>query len=327
VRQNQLYRTHALGNFLTLTQLMAIEPAMLLYLSNANNVKGAPNENFAREFMELFTLGVGNYAEEDVAASARAWTGHNYSSSTGTYTFRASRHDTGAKTFFGTTKNWDGPDIVNEVLRDNAPKRATAARFIAKKLWEFFAHPGAPANVVNELGDVFLAHDLELAPLLRALLTRPEFYATAAREGLVRTPTEFTVAAMYHAGMSAEALGLSWRSESMGQVLFNPPNVSGWKANSYWLNTSALSGRANLAKSVAYTLRKNGGFDFLHAMTTEAAVDHVANLFGIASMSAVTRGALIAAHQAEKNTTKWNEWWAPTNLLTMTMISPEFNMA
>jgi hypothetical protein len=97
VRQNQLYRTHALGNFLTLTQLMAIEPAMLLYLSNANNVKGAPNENFAREFMELFTLGVGNYAEEDVAASARAWTGHNYSSSTGTYTFRASRHDTGPK--------------------------------------------------------------------------------------------------------------------------------------------------------------------------------------------------------------------------------------
>jgi hypothetical protein len=180
---------------------------------------------------------------------------------------------------------------------------------------------------VNELGDVFLAHDLELAPLLRALFTRPEFYATSAREGLVRTPTEFAVAAMYHSGTSAASLGLSWRSESMGQVLFNPPNVSGWKANGYWLNTSALSGRANLATSVAYALRKNGGFDFLYAMPTDAAVDHVANFFGITSMSDVTRGALIAAHQAEKNTTKWDEWWAPTNLLTMTMISPEFNMA
>ena len=327
MRQNQLYRNLAIGNFRDLTQQMAIEPAMLLYLSNVNNVKGAPNENFARELMELFTLGVGNYAEEDVAASARAWTGHNYSSTTGTYLFRPTRHDTGLKTFFGTTKNWDGPDIIDEILRDNAGKKAIAARFITNKLWEFFAHPGAPPDVVSELADVFLANDLAVAPLLRAMFNRPEFYATAAKQGLVRTPTDYSVAVMFHAGQTAQSLGLSWRSESMGQILLNPPNVSGWRANGYWLNTSALSGRANLARQVSSRLRQNGGFDFIHTMATDAAVDHVASYFGITSMSAVTRNALIAAHQAEKNTTRGNEWWAPTNLLTMTMICPEFNMA
>jgi uncharacterized protein (DUF1800 family) len=327
MRQNQLYRDHALGNFFDLTHKMSLEPAMLLYLSNANNVKGSPNENFARELMELFTLGVGNYSEDDVAAAARAWTGHNYDSNTGQYLFRPTRHDTGNKTFFGTTKNWDGPDIINEILRDNAGKRLIAARFITKKLWDQFAHPGAPANVVNELADVFLANNFEVMPLMRALLNRPEFYSEQAKQGLVRTPTEYAIAVMYYTGQTAQSLGLSWRSESMGQILFNPPNVAGWKANSYWLNTSALSGRANLAKSVANTLRKNGGFDFIYTMATDAAVDHVANYLGITNMSSVTRNALIAAHQAEKNTTKGNEWWAPTNLLTMALICPEFHMA
>jgi uncharacterized protein (DUF1800 family) len=327
MRQNQLYRDHALGSFFWLTQNMAIDPAMLLYLSNANNVKGAPNENFARELMELFTLGVGNYTEEDVASAARAWTGHNYDSKTGQYLFRPTRHDTGNKTFFGVTRNWDGPEIITEILVDNAAKRQVMARFISKKLWEFFAHPGAPANVVNELADAFMASNLEIKPLLRALFLRPEFYSATAKEGLVRTPTEYAVAVMFHAGQTAQQLGLSWRAETMGQILFNPPNVAGWKANSYWLNTSALSGRANLAKSVANTLRKNGGFDFIYTMATDAAVDHVANYFGISNMSTVTRNALIAAHQAEKNTTKGNEWWAPTNLLTMVLICPEFHMA
>ena len=124
MRQNQLYRSQGLSNFLSLTQAMSIEPAMLIYLSNATNVKGTPNQNFARELMELFTLGVGNYSEDDVAAAARAWTGHNYNGTTALYEFRPTRHDIGNKTFFGTSKNWDGPDIVNEILRDNLPKQA-----------------------------------------------------------------------------------------------------------------------------------------------------------------------------------------------------------
>ncbi len=325
--QNQLYRTQALGNLVTLTQKMAIEPAMLLYLSGANNVKGAPNENFGRELMELFTLGVGNYTQDDVAAAARAWTGHNYSEFTSAYVFRPAKHDNGNKALFGTTKNWDGPDVINEILRDNVGKRAVAAKLISRKLWEFFAYPGPAQNIVDELAAVLIAANMELKPLLVALFNRSEFYSVAAKQGLVRTPTEFALQLMYRTGLKSDDLGLSWSAERMGQVLLNPPNVSGWKANAYWLNTSALSGRAALARDITWKLRDHEGFDNLYDLTPDAAVDFVATYFGIAPLSSVTRNALIAAHQAQRATVEWDDWWAPTNLLTMAMISPEMNMA
>jgi uncharacterized protein (DUF1800 family) len=326
-RQNQLYRELALGNFLTLTQRMAVEPAMLVYLSNANNRKGSPNQNFARELMELFTLGVGNYTEDDVLAAARAWTGHNADWPGLRYQFFPSRHDTGNKTFFGTTKNWDGPDIVNEILRDNAAKRLIAARLISKKLWAFFAYPGGPTSVINELADVFIANNLEVRPLLRALLNHPEFYSTSARQGLVRTPIEYAVAVSVHTGIAASELGMGWMGDRMGQAPFNPPNVAGWKHNAAWLNTSALSARAQLARGVTWTLRRNDGFGFLNSMSVDAAVDHVAAYFGITSLSAPTRAALVSAQTAERSAQRWASWWSPTNLLTMTMLTPEFHMA
>ncbi len=325
--QNQLYRRLALGNFVQLTQEMSLQPAMLVYLSNSENVKGKPNQNFARELLELFTLGAGNYTEADIEAAARAWTGFNYDYDTQQYVFRPLKHDTGNKTFFGVTAAFTGPQIIDEVLRNNTAKRLVAARFIARKLWEFLAHPGPPAKVVSDLADVFVANDLELKPLLRALLNRPEFYAPAAKQGLVRTPIEWAVALCYHTGLPASATGMSWRGESMGQQMFQPPNVSGWRHNAYWLNTSALNGRADLARSITWRLRQNGGFDHLYAMTVEAAVDHVAAYFGITPLSATTRAALVAAHRAERTAVKGNNWWAPTNLLTMTMLSPEMHMA
>jgi uncharacterized protein (DUF1800 family) len=327
MNQNQLYRTYALGNFLTLTQKMAIEPAMLLYLSGADNVKGAANENFGRELMELFTLGVGNYTQGDVAAAARAWTGHNYDYDTGKYVFRPSDHDTDNKTLFGTTKNWNGPDVINEILHDNVGKRVVAARLIARKLWEFFAYPAPAQNIVDDLANVFIAANLELKPLLVALFNRSEFYSSTAKQGLVRTPTEYALQLMYRTGLKSTDLGLSWSAERMGQVLLNPPNVSGWKANAYWLNTSALSGRAALARDITWRLRDNAGFDNLYGLTSDAAVDFVASYFGVAPLSSVTRAALVVAHQAQRASTQPNDWWAPTNLLTMTMISPEMNMA
>lgn len=325
--QNQLYRRLALGNFVQLTQEMALQPAMLVYLSNGENVKGKPNQNFARELLELFTLGAGNYAESDVEAAARAWTGFNYDWEGEQYVFRALKHDPGDKTFFGVTRAWTGPQLVEEMLRTNPTTRLSAARFIARKLWEFFAHPVPPAGVVDALAAVFVANDMELEPLLRALLTRPEFYAPAAKQGLVRTPTEFLVALSYHTGIPAGALGAAWRGDSMGQQLFQPPNVSGWRHNAYWLNTSALGGRADLARGVTWHLRNDARFDFLYGLGVEEAVDHVAGYFGLHPLSPTTRDALVAAHRAERAATKWNNWWAPTNLLTMAMLSPEMHMA
>ncbi len=324
--QNQLYRTQALGNFRTLTQAMAVEPAMLVYLNNNDNRAGSPNQNFARELMELFTLGVGNYTEADVEAVARAWTGHNADWPEYTYQFFPGRHDGGQKTFFGTERNWNGPDTIDEILRDNVDKRRIAARYITKKLWDFFAYPGGPANVINELAEVFIAADFELQPLMRAVLLRDEFYTAAAMQGLVRTPTEWLVALSYHTGLSPEAIGAFWHGPRMGQALFGPPNVSGWKHNAYWLSTGAVSARASAARDVAHRLRQNDGFDNLHAMSVSAAIDYVADYFAISPLSDATRSALIAAHTAERAAQSWPSWWAPTDLLTMAMLAPEMHM-
>ena len=321
MQQLQMYRENALGNFHTLTQQMAIDRAMLVYLSNAENVKGSPNQNFARELMELFTLGVGNYTETDVEAAARAWTGHNADWPEYVYTFKSNRHDYTNKTFFGTTRAWDGPEIITEILVTNPAKRLIAARYITKKLWEFLAHPIPPAGVVDALAPAFAA-DMNLTNLVREILKRPEFYSVTAKQGLVRTPIEYIVALCYYTGLSAENLGVAWRAETTGQQMYQPPNVAGWKPNAYWLNTSAVAGRADFARSVTWRLRQNNGFNNLYAMTAAAAVDYVANYFGIYPQSATTRNALIAARTAEPN-----QWWAATNLITMTMLAPEFHMA
>ena len=324
--QNQLYRSLALGNLVSLAQQMALEPAMLIYLSNGVNVKAAPNQNFARELMELFLLGVGNYAEDDVVAAARAWTGHNYNTTTHAYEFRPTKHDDGSKTFFGTTKNWNGPDIISEILVDNAPKRLVAARWITRKLWEFLAYPRPADNIVVELADVLIANNMETGALVRALLNRPEFYTLGAKQGLVRTPTEWAAALLSASSKSSAAVGLFGLSAGMGQTVFNPPNVSGWKSNGYWLTTSALSGRAAVAKKVASLMRANGGFDNLYALSAPDSVDFVANVFDVAPLSGLTRQALIDAHAAERAAANGSNSRAVTNLLVMVMLCAEMNV-
>ena len=327
-QQNQLYRDLALGNLHTLTKRMAVEPAMLVYLNNDLNVNGSPNENFARELLELFTLGIGNYTEADVEAAARAWTGHGVGPfGDWTYSFVDDLHDSGMKTFFGISKNWDGPDIIDQVLRDDPTKRRIAARFITNKLWSFFAYPNGPAEVIDSLTDVFVSNGLELKPLLKALLTNPAFYSSTARQGLVRTPTDFLAAIVYHTGVDPVVTDGAWLGEFMGQRLFNPPNVAGWKANAYWLNTSAISGRALAARQVTWNLRSDSRFDYLNTLSVNDAIDATAAMFGITSMSATTRAGLAAAQDNERRARGADSWWAPTNLLTMTMLTPEFNMA
>ena len=327
MQQIQTYRENALGNFHTLTQAMAVDRAMLVYLSNAENVKGSPNQNFARELMELFTLGVGNYTEGDVEASARAWTGYNARWPYYVSTFYPERHDDGQKTFFGTTKAWLGPEIITEILVTNPAKRLIAARFVTKKLWEFLAHPAPPTAALDAIAPVFAA-DMDITNLVRQILNRPEFFSVTAKQGLVRTPIEFIAALCYYTGINPDDLGVAWRAEYTGQQMFQPPNVAGWKANSYWLNTSALAGRADFARSMTWWLRATGrpfAGNVISSKPVPDAVDYVAAFFGIAPLSTTTRNALIAAHQAERSST--TPWAASPNLLTMVMLAPEFHMA
>ena len=328
MEQNQLFRAQGLGNFVTMTQTMSLQPAMLIYLSNGSNVKSAPNQNFARELLELFTLGVGNYAEDDVAAAARAWTGYNYNSTDRVYEYRSSRHDTSIKRFFGIDAAWTGPETITYVLQTNPTTQRIAARLIAKKIWEFLAYLKPSPTLVDELATVFITNNLEIAPLVRAVLLRPEFYSPEAKQGLVRSPTEWVVSMMAHGTQTAAAINGFSYGDRRGRTIFDPPNVAGWKSNSAWMTTSALSGRASVAKKVASLLRANGGFDGLYAMSVTASVDFVINYFGLtATMAANSRQALIDAHQAERSASNGSNSRAVTNLLIMTMLTGEMNVA
>ena len=340
MRQLQTYRENALGNMVTLTQAMCIDPAMLVYLSNAENVKAAPNENFAREVMELFLLGANNgYTQDDVRMVAKAWTGYNAlwndnPAISRDYVFRSTKHDYNASPIFGISKpannGWTGPQVIDEIL--SGSKKLLSATYIATKLWTFLAHPTPPAGVIDAIvttSDFANNHDIK--NLLRVMLNRAEFYLPAAKQGLVRTPIEFFAALCYYCQpMTADDLGLSWQAETTGQQMFNPPNVSGWRPNAYWLHTSGMSGRANIAQRAVWSLMDTGRpFEddtVISSKSTSAAVDFVANFFGL-SLSTVTRNAIIVTHQADRDSHNWWSWYTVGNLLMMVLMSPEMHMS
>ena len=161
-------RTHALGNFRKLALAMLNDGAMQLWLDLAGSDKNSPNENFARELMELFTLGNGAFTEADVVGMARAWTGYNYDRPGEQFIYRPNKHDSGPKTIFGITKDWSGPEAITEIVRGS--RQATCARYLAGKVWSFFAHPAPAAALVDDLAAALKdapeawAHYQRLAP-------------------------------------------------------------------------------------------------------------------------------------------------------------------
>ena len=320
--QNQLYRSKALGKVDELIQTASVHPAMLIYLDNRANAAGWPNENFARELMELFTLGVGNYSEIDVRESARAWTGHTMDTNTWSYQFRGDWHDHGNKTFMGDTRPWDGPQIIQHLLR--GPAQRVAARFLAKKLWSFLAGPTPSDALVDELASAFIAGDMRTKALVRAILVRPEFRSPEVRQGLVRSPFEFIVAALRHSGRSAAEIRPQWLMPGMGQELFRPPNVDGWGTNRYWLSTSASWAKATLADQIGATAGTVGLLEGSEERTPAEAVTVALGTFGIAQPSATTRAAMEQFVRAERSSRKWGE---RSGLVTLALMSPEFQLA
>lgn len=321
--QNQLFRSMGMGSFRALAQAVAINPAMLVYLDNYVNVAGKPNENFARELMELFTLGVNNYTQDDIVASAKAWTGHGLNSARTAYVFTASKHDKTNKTFFGTTKNWDGPDIIEEIC--TGAKKATMARWIAGKLWAFFAYPNPEPQLIEDLAGIFLAStDLDIRTLVRAIFLRPEFYSAKARTGLVRTPVEFVVAAMRYTGISPTVAHPEWYVGAMGQQVFFPPNVAGWPPNGYWINSAAIGARANFARNLTWRAKEAGVLAGTAKMSAPAAVQLAFDTFGITAPSPASRADMERWLLAERSARTGAE---QQNLLTLTMLTPDFQLA
>ncbi len=247
--QNQLFREYALGNIHDLTLHVAQDPAMLRYLDNNVNVAAHPNENFARELMELFTLGIGNYTEADIRESARAFTGWTFRrepDGTGTFYDNARQHDDGSKTFLGRTGNFSGTDIIAIIFTQPA-----AAKFFANRLISFFVYNDPEPQLVDAVAALLVRNRFEVAPVLATLLRSNVFYSTRAYRALVKSPVEFVVGTHQMFNVPTVELTELAALKTMGQVLFYPPNVKGWDGGKAWINSQTVLTRENFANAVA----------------------------------------------------------------------------
>jgi uncharacterized protein (DUF1800 family) len=245
VDQNKHYRSFALGNVRELTLRVSQDPAMLRYLDNAQNVKAHPNENYARELMELFTLGIGNYTETDVRESARSFTGWTVDPRTWSFVDNARQHDDGEKTFLGRSGNVSGREIVETIFMQPA-----AARRFADRLLNFFVYSDPEPALVDAVAALIRRNDFNLQPVVATLLRSNLFYSQRAYRALVKSPVEFIVGTYQLYGIKqSDPIALA-ALRRMGQVLFYPPNVKGWDGGAAWLNSQALLTRANFASGL-----------------------------------------------------------------------------
>ncbi len=246
--QNHLFRTLGMGDFRTLLHNVSVGGAMIKYLDNDRNVAGKPNDNFARELMELFTLGVGHYSETDVIESARAWTGHRIDDDDH-YSFDPNKHDNGTKTFMGQTGNFDGSDIINIILDQ---RRDAHARFLCQKLWSFFVYPvDLNSSEVTDIAATYRVN-LNIRDTLRTIFNHPQFRSERARWALVRSPVEWMVAVMRHSRFDSATAHPEWGISGMGQTPFQPPNVAGWGENEYWISSTAAWAKFHFASRLRY---------------------------------------------------------------------------
>ena len=283
IRQNQLYRTHALGNFRTLALAVSRDPAMLKYLNGNQNFKAHPNENYARELMELFTCGrVGpdgtpNYTEDDVKAGARSFSGWNMRNGN-EFQFAPGNHDDDPKTFMGKTGDFNGDDIVGTLVALPA-----TGYYICRKLFRFFAYSDPEPAVMNALVKTYFDSGYDIKSVVSVILHSTAFYSPKARFALVKSPVEYVVGTIKMTGMTGAVLptldeitddidaaqiettarrrrpgnamgrlaALAYAFRTMGQDILAPPNVKGWDGGPKWINTDTIQARGKFAASLA----------------------------------------------------------------------------
>jgi uncharacterized protein (DUF1800 family) len=242
VHQIELYRDLGRGSFRELLHRASREPAMLQYLNAAQNKKQAPNENFAREVMELFTLGPGHYREDDVREAARAFTGWQLRN--GEFFFNRKQHDGGEKSFLGKRGEFRGEDVLDILLEHEA-----TAEFVARKLFTFFAHEEPGDAIVAGLAAGLRGSDYDVAALLKTLFRSRAFYAVESLGAQIKSPVEFVVSTVRRLAVAPPSGAfLAEAAAALGQDLLNPPNVKGWDGGFAWVSSSTLILRANLAR-------------------------------------------------------------------------------
>jgi len=241
--QNETFRRYASGNWLTMLTAISKDPAMLIWLDQAQSRKEHPNENFAREVMELFALGEGHYTEKDVTEAARALTGWSYDRFTQEYVNRPRLHDSGNKTFLGRSGFLTGNDVLEQIVA-----HPQAGRFIVAKLWGYFASDNAPQGLIDDFTSVFRKNGNEFKPLLKAMFRSEAFYSDSVIRSQVKSPVQWLVSSvrMLEAELPPPMLS-SNALRLLGQDLFAPPNVKGWDGGLAWITTNNLLNRYNLA--------------------------------------------------------------------------------
>lgn len=242
-QHNQLLREHGAGSFSALLYGIAHDPAMIRYLDNNSNVKGHANENLAREIMELFSMGANQgYTETDIRAAARALTGYTFDPQSGQFRFLGGNHDETAKKVFGQEGNWTGDDVVKLILEQPA-----TSRYIARRLIEFFALSEPTPDQVESVAALLRAHNYELSPVLSNLFLSEAFYSPQAMGTQIKCPVQLAVGTLRTFGVErvADAASLHQATTAMGQQLFEPPDVKGWRYGRTWINSSRVFVRYN----------------------------------------------------------------------------------
>ncbi|MEO8751762.1 MAG: DUF1800 domain-containing protein [Casimicrobiaceae bacterium] len=247
--QNAMLRANALGSFATLLHAASKEPAMLLYLDVAQSRKGQPNENFAREVMELFTLGEGQYTEADIKEAARAFTGWSLDRETGQYLFRPGIHDYGVKTVLGRSGRFDGDNVLDVILA-----KPETAEFITAKLWREFVSADPDPREIRRIAQILRGQEYDMKAALRALFLSEAFWARDNRGTLVKSPVELVVGTLRQLEIApGSAMPFAVAAAGMGQNLFSPPNVKGWPGGETWINSNTLLARKQFLDRIVRT--------------------------------------------------------------------------
>lgn len=299
-QQNDFFRKNALGSFPDILKAVSRDPAMMIWLDLNTDLKAHPNENYARELMELFSLGVGNYTEQDVREGARAYTGWSYRPLIG-FALNKNQHDEGEKTFLGQTGNFDGDAIVDIIV-----KQPASARFIVGKMFGFFAYPNPSNDALEPLIESYVSNGYSIKALVRSIFTSEAFYSPQAYRALVKSPIEFVAGTTRLLAIETDGKLLPAACVTMGQEPFNPPNVAGWPGGASWLSSGTWLARLNFIDRVIATIPPVGGTQsgsqqaeanllsaFVAASSPSDAVDIILDLFHDGQVSPAQRQVLI----------------------------------
>ena len=254
-RQLQTFRDHATGNWLEMLDAVAKDPAMLIWLDQAQSRREHPNENFAREVMELFALGEGHYTEKDITEAARAMTGWSLDRQRQEYVYRPGAHDPGFKTFLGETGNLTGRDVL-EIISE----QPQTGLFMCAKLWKFFASEEPDPKLIDQLAYVFRTNGSTFKPMLRAMLMSEEFYAEGVIRTQVKSPVQWLVSSVRMLDRDLPPpVVCDQLTRNLGQELLAPPNVKGWDGGLSWITTNNLLSRYNEAAVLVLAEGNIGG--------------------------------------------------------------------